>query len=425
MINKIKVIHVLSIIMFLLLKTGLISPASSQPVFLGAKSFGTDTPAGRGGAIIKVTNLDSDGQGSFREALNTKGPRIIVFEVGGIIDLNKVPLILDEPFVTIAGQTAPSPGITLIRGGMTITAHDILIKHIRFRMGDAGAAKGFEPDVSTHGPEAYNIVIDHCSFAWGIDENLSISGPRFNGTEGTSRKITLSNNIIAEGLFNSIHSKGAHSMGTLVHDYCTEVAIIGNLFAHNSERNPWFKGYATGVIVNNVIYNPSIWSIRLGYVAKEWAGQKTKPHPPKVAIIGNCMKHGNDTPKSLSMIGTNSEGEAYIEDNITYKKTREIATLITGNIKILKKKPLWHKGLTALPSIEAVDYVLKNAGARPKDRDMVDKRIINDFIENKGKLINSQEEVGGYPKDKPVKRTLTVPDKNIDEWLNGFSIEVE
>ncbi|MBN2545131.1 MAG: right-handed parallel beta-helix repeat-containing protein [Spirochaetes bacterium] len=375
--------------------------------------------------IIKVTNLNSDGQGSFREALNAKGPRIIIFEVGGIIDLDKKNLSLNEPFVTIAGQTSPSPGITLIRGGMTITTHDVLIKHIRFRMGDAGVSKGFEPDVSTYGPEAYNIVIDHCSFAWGVDENMSVSGPRFEGIKGTSRKITLSNNIIAECLNNSIHSKGAHSMGTLVHDFCTEVAVIGNLYAHNSERNPWFKGYATGVIVNNIIYNPEKWSIRLGYVAKEWAGQKIKPRPPRVVIIGNYMKHGKNTPDYLSIIGTNSEGEAYIEDNIAIKKTGEKASLLAGNIKILKKKPLWPKGLTALPSSQIVDHVLKNAGARPKDRDSVDKRIINDFIENKGRLLNSQEEVGGYPKVKATKRALIVPDKDINEWLDSFTKEVE
>ncbi len=425
MIYKYRKIYFLSILIFSLLNTDLISSVSKQEVFSGAKGFGTDTPAGRGGAIIKVTNLNSDGPGSFREALSAKGPRIIVFEAGGIIDLNKVPLILNEPYITIAGQTAPTPGITLIRGGMTITTHDVLIRHIRFRMGDAGAAKGFEPDVSTHGRDAYNIVIDHCSFAWGVDENMSVSGPRFNGTEGTSRKITLSNNIIAEGLYNSVHSKGAHSMGTLVHDYCTEVAIIGNLYAHNSERNPWFKGYATGVIVNNIIYNPQVWAIRLGYVEKEWAGRKIKPGPPKVVIIGNYMKHGENTPKSLPMIGTNSEGEAYIEDNITVKNTREIALFIPENIKILKKKPLWPKGLTAMPSTEVVDYVLKNAGARPKERDSADKRIINDFIENKGKLVNSQEEVGGYPDDKPAQRTLALPDKNIDEWLESFLKDVQ
>ncbi|MGK4005150.1 hypothetical protein WMF31_21155 [Sorangium sp. So ce1036] len=111
------------------------------------------------------------------------------------------------------------------------------LQHPRFRMGDAGAApaSGFEPDVTTDGASAYNIVIDHRSVAWGVDEDLSVWGPRFDGPDGTSRRVTLSNNIVAEGLLESIHEKGSHSMGTLVHDDCTDVTVVGNLFAHNNE----------------------------------------------------------------------------------------------------------------------------------------------------------------------------------------------
>ncbi|WP_226003229.1 hypothetical protein [Paenibacillus sp. BJ-4] len=105
--------------------------AGAQPVFPGAVGYGTDTPAGRGGKVIKVTNLNNDGPGSFRAALETKGSRIIVFEVGGVIDLEKERLELREPYVTIAGQTAPSPGITFIRGGLHIRTHDVLMQHVR------------------------------------------------------------------------------------------------------------------------------------------------------------------------------------------------------------------------------------------------------------------------------------------------------
>lgn len=400
------------------------TPTSSfVPVFPGAVGYGIDTPAGRGGRIIKVTNLNSEGPGSFREALAASGPRIIIFEVGGIIDLNKSGLRITEPFVTIAGQTAPSPGITIIRGGMEIRTHDVLMKHIRFRIGDAGATGGFEPDVSTYGSSAYNIVIDHCSFTWGVDENLSISGPRYNGPNGTSRRITLSNNIIAEGLYDSIHSKGIHSMGTLVHDYCSEIAIIGNLYAHNNERNPWYKGYATGVIVNNVIYNPGKWPIRLGYVTGEWDGYWT-PEPPRVSIVGNYMKLGINS-NCQGLVGSNSVGEAYLEDNIALDRSGKSLPLTYGGVVTLSNRPVWPEGLVPLPASQIVNQVVNHSGARPRNRDSVDQRIISQFLNNTGQFVNSQNEVGGYPTGQMTTRTLVVPNNNIDEWLHSFSLELE
>ena len=131
------------------------------------------TKGGAGGQVIRVTNLDAKGPGSFRAALETKGPRIVVFEVGGVIDLGASTLKIEEPFLTIAGQTAPSPGITLIRGGIDIMAHDVIVQHIRVRPGAAGGTWRKGPDfdsISTVG--AYNVVVDHCSLTWGTDENL-------------------------------------------------------------------------------------------------------------------------------------------------------------------------------------------------------------------------------------------------------------
>ena len=106
--------------------------------------------------------------------------------------------------------------------------------------------------------DAYNILIDHCSISWAVDENLSASGPNTEGPDATSRRIAFVNCIIAECLNDASHSKGPHSMGSLIHDFCREIAIIGNLYAHNANRNPYFKAFTTGVIVNNLIYNPGI-----------------------------------------------------------------------------------------------------------------------------------------------------------------------
>ena len=113
--------------------------------------YGSETRGGLDGRIIKVTNLNADGPGSFKEAVEAEGPRVVVFEVGGVIDLDKKQIKINNPYLTIAGQTAPSPGITFIRGGLTFNTHDIVMQHVRFRMGDAGAeiGEGYEPEIST------------------------------------------------------------------------------------------------------------------------------------------------------------------------------------------------------------------------------------------------------------------------------------
>ncbi|HEV7689787.1 MAG TPA: pectate lyase, partial [Hyphomonadaceae bacterium] len=238
-------------------------PGGSQPqatsaagtlAFPGALGWAAQTPGGRGGEIIKVTNLNPDGPGSFRAAVEAKGKRIVVFEVGGVIDLGAKTITIRVPFITIAGQTAPSPGISLIRGGLDLGTHDVVVQHIRVRPGTAGGSYRKGPDfdsISTQGG-AYNVIVDHCSLTWGTDENLSASGNRFTGPtvkewrEGASHNITFSNNIIAEGLAVAVHAKGEHSKGSLIHDNATGILIVGNLYAHNMERNPLFKGGVHG-----------------------------------------------------------------------------------------------------------------------------------------------------------------------------------
>src|SRR5688572_24087442 len=143
------------------------SAADSPLAFPGAVGWAAHTAGGRGGKIIKVTTLAADGAGSFVEALNTRGPRVIVFEVGGVIDLGKRELKITEPFLTVAGQTAPSPGITLIKTGIDIATHDVIIQHLRIRTGSAGASvkDKWAPDsISTI--NAHNIIVDHCSLTW-------------------------------------------------------------------------------------------------------------------------------------------------------------------------------------------------------------------------------------------------------------------
>ncbi len=400
------------------------STYASEPVFPGAVGFGTDTRAGRGGRVIRVTNLDADGPGSLRAAVEAKGPRIVVFEVGGVIDLERSTLAVAEPFLTIAGQTAPSPGITLIRGGISITTDHVLIRHLSVRPGDAGQPKrsGWEPDgIATNA--AHHVVIDHCSVTWAVDENLSASGPRHDGPDHTSHDITFSNCIIAEGLSDSSHVKGPHSKGSLIHDYCTNIAIVNNLYAHNVERNPYFKAFTTGVVVNNVIYNPGRRAVKVSFPEGEWRDEPIKPRNARIAVVGNVLIKGADSNESMAMVA--DKGDVYMNDNIARDTDATAVAMTSGGINLLERKPVWPDGLQPLPAKETVDYVVRHAGARPKDRDPIDRRIIGEFLDRKGRVIDSQEDVGGYPRYKMTRRPLDVPDDNVQGWLARMAAEVE
>src|SRR5690606_17601334 len=184
------------------------TPAAPVPAFPGAEGFGAFTPGGRGGRVIAVTTLESDGPGSLRAAVQAKGPRIIVFRVGGLIDM-KGGIAIEEPFVTIAGQTAPGDGICLANGSLTIRTHDVVLRHLRVRVGDGPT--GGNPEnrdalcIAGSGDEAYNIVVDHCSFSWALDENVQTwRGPR---------DITIQWSITSESLLDSLHPKGRHGKG--------------------------------------------------------------------------------------------------------------------------------------------------------------------------------------------------------------------
>lgn len=404
-------------------------------MFPGAVGFGVETPAGRGGQVIKVTNLNRSGPGSFADAVAAKGPRIVVFEVGGIVDLQRHSLSITEPMLTVAGQTAPSPGITFIRGGISIATHDVLIQHIRVRVGDAGQApkSGWEADALGLGQGAWNVVIDHCSFSWATDENLSASGPRFEGSSleewrrNTSHDVTFSHSIIAEGLSHSAHGKGEHSKGSLIHDNATRIAIVGNLYANNVQRNPFFKGGVQGVVVNNLIYNPGSRAVHYSLVAGEWGS-----HPyvtGQMVLVGNVLQYGPDTRDNVPLLSYDGGGplELHAEDNRAADRSGRGVELIAvrknvkpEDLRHLAAPPLWPGGLQPLSAEQVADRVLGDAGARPWDRDEVDRRIIREAREKTGRIIDSQEQVGGYPNPEPTTRKLVVPDQGIGEWLQGF-----
>jgi len=399
-------------------------PAQAQSLaYPGAVGWAKETVGGRGGRIIRVTSLAADGPGTLKAAIEAKGPRIVVFEVAGIIDLKRSSLEIKEPYLTIAGQTAPSPGITIIRGGIDLRGHDVIIRHIRVKTGADGQAKrsGWEAD-SLSTIAAHNVIIDHCSLTWGIDENMSASGPRFTGTtleqwrNGTSRNITFSYNLAAEGLADSSHPKGEHSKGSLIHDNATGILFYRNVWAHNVERSPLIKGGAQAAMINNLIYDPGKRAMHYNLMALEWAGQ---PYVTgEMTAVGNVMRGGPSTDEGLPflMLGGDGDLRYHGRDNIAVDKFGRPLPMFgrygeTRAKFIEAKKPvIWPNGISVLPARDVETHVLANAGARPWDRDADDIRVMFFIAEGRGEIIDDESEVSAYPAPKETRAPFVEAD---------------
>jgi hypothetical protein len=387
----------------------------AAPLVLGAGAAfahpSDPTEGGKGGRIVRVTTLAKDGPGSLAEALAMKGPRIIVFEVGGAIDLARSSLDIREPFVTIAGQTAPSPGITLLRGGIDVRTHDVRISHVRVLTGADGQAlmSGWEAD-SLSTVAAHDVVVENSTFMWGIDENMSASGPRFTGDtvdewrQGTSRNVVFRLNLAAEGLANSSHPKGEHSKGSLVHDNATGIVFDRNVWAHNVERHPLVKGGAQVLMVNNLIYNPQARAVHYNLMDLEWAGHA--PVTGEITAVGNVLRGGNDTHEGLPflMLGGVGDLKYHGRDNRAVDRHGKPLPMFgrygeTPAKLIEAEAPLADlAGYAIMPSVEVETTLLATAGARPWDRIEPEIRVLFFIAEGRGDILDSEDEVGGYPR---------------------------
>jgi hypothetical protein len=366
---------------------------------------------------MRVTTLVASGPGSLAEALATDGSRVIEFAVGGVIDLGGRSLRVAKPHVTIAGETAPSPGITLTNGGVGITTHDVVVRHIRIR---PGAGDPRPPErlggrwAWATGGGARDVIVDHCSFSWATDENLSASGPRFDGAtpedwrRNTSHRITFSHNLIAEGLHDSTHAKGPHSKGSLIHDNASDILIFANLYLSNDDRNPFFKGGARGAVVNNLIHNPGRRVMQYALNPGEWEGHAWQRG--SMAIVGNVARRGPSTAKEIAFLEAFGPLDVHLRDNrfldaagtalpvAVLRRDRAkglIPHAADSEVQEVKTPPSWPGGLTARPADETPAWVLANAGARPWDRDAVDRRLLEEARAGGGKIINFESEVGG------------------------------
>lgn len=382
---------------------------------------------GQGGRIIRVTNLQPAGEGSLRAALEAVGPRIVVFEIGGVIDMAGAALAIKQPNITVAGQTAPAPGITIIKAELTISTHDVIIQHLMFRPGEFGRAKrsGKDQDgISTVGG-AREVIIDHCSFSWATDENLSASGHRFLGDgpeewrRNTSHRITYSHNLIYEGLSHSVHEKGEHSKGSLIHDNTSEVLLYRNIYASNLQRNALFKGGAWGAMVNNLIFNPGDRAIHYNLIASEWRGHDFETG--RLTLIGNLLRHGPSTDADTPLFVLQGQGdvELHMAGNLAFDTTGKPVAMSDnrskGQARIRPARtPYLPPGLQVLPAAQLEQTLPAAVGARPWNRDPLDAQLLADMARGVGRIIDSElENPMGYPQYASTQRTFVEADWNL------------
>ena len=413
-------------------------PQATIPAFPGAEGGGKYSFGGRGGKVIVVTNLNEEGEGSFRWACEQGGARIIVFNVAGIIHL-KSPLIIRAPYITIAGQTAPGEGVCIAGESVWLNTHDVIVRYMRFRRGETWVGRR---DDAIGGNPIGNIMIDHVSASWGLDENMSMYRHMYNDSTGKIEdkfptvNITIQNSIFSEALDTWNHAFGS----TLGGENCT---FMRNLWADNSGRNPSVGWNGIFNFVNNIVFNWVHRSIDGG------------DYRAQFNIINNYFQPGPATPKNnvghrilkpesgRSKLDHKVYGRAYVNGNVMEGYPAITKDNWNGGVQIEEETnageytdnikwstPLPMPAITILPAAGARQYVLANAGATLPKRDAVDTRVIKqvatgkiDFVENvklpetnfkhrrlpidsyKIGIITDPSQVGGYPdyKGTPYK----------------------
>ncbi len=363
--------------------------AKPQLAFSGAEGAGRFSAGGRGGKLIEVTTLADSGPGSLRAAVDAAGPRIVRFKVAGTIRLQS-DLVIRQPRITIDGTNAPAGGVALADHGLVVKADDVIIRHIRSRLGNKGGGQGDAISISS----GSRIILDHVSASWSVDETLSASA-NYEREPGIF-DLTVQWSIIAESLRKAGHDKGDHGYGSLIRGgKGSRFSFHHNLWAHHVQRMPRPGNYtaaevdAKGAFIefrSNVFYN--------------WGGSASGYNADKgsaatYAFIDNCYVSGPD-----------SKGKSVFREENPAARSWFAGNSIDGAIPAVQKSltlGLWNP-LAAAPDIAPVradlapkgcEAVLKGAGAGP--RDAVDGRVVASVRGRSGRIIDSQEEVGGWP----------------------------
>jgi pectate lyase len=451
------------------------------------QGYGVNTPGGRGGAILRVTNLNDSGPGSLRAALEATGPRFVIFETSGTVGL-KTPIFITSPFVTIAGQTAPSPGINIRNFGIYVDTHDVVIQHIRIREGDTSQSTPgnyFSLAVGTNG--AHDVVIDHVSIGWAM--YMGFAALNYMGGTPHPTRVALLDSLIAYSLSkNYIYTGYGAGMG---HQGCMvstcEYTYARNLFVHTSYRQP-ILGVGRVNLVNNVVYGSGPWSTTDDQWAfmMYWQNQSEpdnawvnrNPWLGSQAAIVNTLAipstgtgqgatagsgvgqksfsfdfalnnvQNQDTKVWLSgnrgpgITGPTGQGQ---KDGISWVTSRGGADFSKADIWYASE-PSWYSAMnfTTIPADNVADYVFAQAGARPLDRDSLDvtavahaKAGLVGDIANMGSRVTSPTEMGGQitlaqnvrPLQVPANPHAVAPGQtfrtNIEVWLESMARALE
>lgn len=396
------------------------------PAFPGAEGGGMYTFGGRGGKVLTVTNLNDDGPGSFRWACEQGGARIVVFNVSGNIVL-KTPIIVRAPYITIAGQTAPGEGVQISGESFQVDTHDVIVRHMRFRRGNTHV---WYREDSFGGNPVGNIMIDHCSCEWGLDENISFYRHMFDLHDGKPKRkvptvnVTIQNTISAKALDTWNHAFGSTIGGE-------NSSFMRNLWADNTGRNPSIGWGGVFNFVNNVVYN---WVHRTAdggeySTMSNFINNYYKPGPltPKNTPIGYRIVKSES--RSNKLFDYPQYGRIYATGNIVEGNERVTKNNWDGGIQIADKdlpngipddvKALMHSNepfamphMTIIPSDQTFDKVLSNVGATMPCRDIVDQRIVEEVRTGQAYYVKK------LPKKNPYGDMWGLSDKSKNE--EGF-----
>jgi len=417
-----------------------VAQASAQEpllAFPGAEGFGRLTKGGRGGPVVEVMNLKDAGPGSLRQALSAMGPRTVIFRVGGIIELQN-SIRITEPYLTVAGQTAPGDGITIKGGMLDVRTHDVIIRHIRVRPGPGAPNPEGADSIQVTRPGSHNIILDHVSMSWGVDELFSTWG---NANEVSNVSVQWS--IVSEALHCATpsHPEGCHGKGVLLGNGSSQITFHHNLLIHNDDRNAEIQG-GKHDFVNNVIYNwgshasvhlPYHAPLKMNLVGNYYIPGPSSPLKPPVRLYGGKTFGGRPLYSASSEIYLKGNLDTLYRPNNSEPETK-VLKLINGGFSVAQAR-FDYPPVTTTDASQAKIDVLAYAGANGlvteedlvlDNRDAIDQRLVNDVLKGTGRIINDPSQVGGYaPFTSKAAPLDTDHDGMPDTWELGNGLNVE